>query len=286
MFRWLFRLLLLGVLGFALYWVYDQSQATEIPEMNVPGALAPAYAEAETKMGVPWPYLAAWHEKTDGYEGLDREKVLASAEELKQAAGKEPLTDRDAEQALRSLLPETEAEPIIALATSYRWAASPLAELYRFPFDADQNIDYGDTWGDSRTYGGNRPHEGTDLFAAKGTPIRSVGDGRVVSKGWNELGGWRLTIIDANHPQISFYYAHLERYADGIQMGSKVKKGEIIGYVGDSGYGPEGTTGQFAPHLHLGVYVRESTWSPMREAINPYAFLKAWEALQKNEGEA
>lgn len=56
-----------------------------------------------------------------------------------------------------------------------------------------------------------------------------------------------------------------------------MKKGQVIGYVGDSGYGPEGTTGQFAPHLHLGIYVRESTFSPKRETINPYLFLKVWE---------
>ncbi|MDR6227555.1 M23 family metallopeptidase [Desmospora profundinema] len=280
MLRWMFRLLLLGAAGLAIYWVYDMSQGTEIPDMNVPGDLAAAYAEAEAEVGVPWPYLAAWHENGDGYESLDRRQILASAEEMRKAAGKGRLTDRDAERALHSLIPEADAEQVIALARSYRWAASPLAESYLFPFDADQNVDYGDTWGDSRTYGGSRPHEGTDLFAAKGTPIRSVSDGRIVSKGWNELGGWRLTIMDDEYPQISFYYAHLERYAEEIQTGTKVKKGQIIGYVGDSGYGPEGTTGQFAPHLHFGVYVRESTWSPMREAINPYAFLRAWEAAQ------
>ncbi|PTM53272.1 M23 family metallopeptidase [Desmospora activa] len=281
MLRRIFQLLLLlgliGAIGVAVYWVYDMNQGTEVPEMMVPGELATVYAEVESEMKVPWPYLAAQHEILNEYKGVDRQQILALAEEMRDAVGKEELSDDDAEQAVRALLSESEAGEVIALAQSYRWAASPLTEDYRFPFDAEQNVDYGDTWGDSRTYGGDRVHEGTDMFAAKGTPIRSVSDGEVVSKGWNELGGWRLRIQDEAHPQISYYYAHLERYAEGIEDGVKVKKGQIIGYVGDSGYGPEGTTGQFAPHLHFTVYVRESRWSPMREAINPYAFLQVWE---------
>lgn len=287
MLRRIFHLLLflgfVGAMGVAVYWVYDMNQGAEIPEMLVPGELAHVYAEAEAELGVPWQYLAAWHEISNEYQGVDRQQILDTAEEMQDAAGKEQLNDRDAEQAIRSLMSESEAEKVIALGESYRWAGSPLTEDYLFPFDGEQNVDYGDTWGDSRTYGGDRVHEGTDLFAAKGTPIRSVSDGEIVSKGWNELGGWRLRIQDEAHPQISYYYAHLERYADGIEAGTMVKKGQIIGYVGDSGYGPEGTTGQFAPHLHFTIYVRESRWSPMREAINPYAFLKVWETGQTND---
>ena len=59
-----------------------------------------------------------------------------------------------------------------------------------------------------------------------------------------------------------------------------MKKGEVIGYVGDSGYGTEGTTGKFPPHLHFGIYVRENLLSWRREAINPYPLLKVWEAGQ------
>ena len=70
----------------------------------------------------------------------------------------------------------------------------------------------------------------------------------------------------------------MSRFAEGIEMGERVKKGEVIGYVGDSGYGPEGTTGKFPPHLHFGIYVRESLLSresesdqslPVIEGIGP-----------------
>ncbi len=63
------------------------------------------------------------------------------------------------------------------------------------------------------------------------------------------------------------YYAHLERYEDGLQAGDVVAKGQVIGYLGDSGYGPEGTTGEFEPHLHFGIYQPvEKAFSPIRSS--------------------
>lgn len=283
MWKWIRRLLwliLLVVLAGAGFVAYDWTRSVEIPEMEIPGKLAQEYVEAGDKEGVPWPYLAAMDEVDQGYEKVSRETILKQAAQLKQKAGKTRLSNRETEKAVQELLPPSKAEQVIDLARSYEWAASPMGEEYVFPFrtsDRD-NISYGDTWGASRSYGGERPHEGTDVMASKGIPIRSVGDGRIISKGWNTLGGWRITIMDERYPQISFYYAHLERYAEGLEQGQSVKKGQVIGYVGDSGYGPEGTTGQFDPHLHFGAYVRKSRFTPMREAINPYAFLKAWEA--------
>ncbi|PTX58872.1 murein DD-endopeptidase MepM/ murein hydrolase activator NlpD [Melghirimyces profundicolus] len=277
MWKWMLRILLLAALGAAAFLVYDVSRAIEIPEMKVPGKLAPAYVEIAEKTGVPWPYLAALDEVEKGYEGVTPETIRQTATRIQKASGEERPGENGVKSALRKILSKPDADKALKLAESYSWAAAPLGEDYEFPFKKGAKVSYGDTWGASRTYGGDRTHEGTDLMADKGTPIRSVSDGRVVAKGWNELGGWRLTILDANHLQISYYYAHLSRYAEGIERGSKVKKGQVIGYVGDSGYGEKGTTGQFAPHLHLGMYVRESTFSPMREAINPYPFLKVWE---------
>ncbi|MNP66451.1 L-Ala--D-Glu endopeptidase precursor [compost metagenome] len=71
----------------------------------------------------------------------------------------------------------------------------------------------------------------------------------------------------------AFYYAHLSRYAEGIGPGSKVTKGQLIGYVGSTGYGPEGTSGLFLPHLHVGIY-QTSPW----KALNAYPYLSWWEA--------
>ncbi|TDF98011.1 M23 family metallopeptidase [Paenibacillus piri] len=119
-----------------------------------------------------------------------------------------------------------------------------------------------------------RQHEGVDIMADKGTPIYSVLDGEIVNFGWNDLGGWRITVRVDDTTQ--FYYAHLNGYAGGIGKGSKIKKGQLIGYVGSTGYGPEGTQGLFEPHLHFGIYSTTPSW----HSIDPFAYLKWWE--QKN----
>jgi murein DD-endopeptidase MepM/ murein hydrolase activator NlpD len=115
-----------------------------------------------------------------------------------------------------------------------------------------------------------RSHEGVDVMAAKGTAVYSTMAGTIVKSGWNDLGGWRLTIrVDDN---TDFYYAHLSKYAAGIKEGVKVKAGQLIGYVGSSGYGPVGTEGKFVTHLHFGIYKR----TPDYRAIDPYLYLKWW----------
>ncbi|MFD2673247.1 LysM peptidoglycan-binding domain-containing protein [Marinicrinis sediminis] len=118
-----------------------------------------------------------------------------------------------------------------------------------------------------------RKHEGVDLFADKGTPVYSAMAGEIISFGWNTYGGWRVTIrTDAT---TAFYYAHLSKYASGIGTGSTIRKGQLIGYVGNTGYGPEGTEGKFIPHLHFGIYKTSSSpWT----SIDPYPYLKWWES--------
>jgi LysM repeat protein len=138
-----------------------------------------------------------------------------------------------------------------------------------FPLKAGTYKPFGDTFGESRQYGGGRVHEGTDIIAAKGTPIYSATDGIITRKGWSDLGGWRLTV--KTNEGLYIYYAHMQNYANNIEQGQTVQKGQLIGYVGDSGYGPVGTTGKFVPHLHFGMY--DANWN----AINPYTYLKYWE---------
>ncbi|MBS2967830.1 LysM peptidoglycan-binding domain-containing protein [Metabacillus sp. KIGAM252] len=138
-----------------------------------------------------------------------------------------------------------------------------------FPLKPGSFQTYPNSWGNSRTYGGSRTHEGIDIMAKKGTPIYSVTDGVIERYGWNELGGWRLTIRTKEGYRI--YYAHLDQYAAGMKQGLSVKKGQFLGTVGDSGYGKTGTKGKFAPHLHIGVYNQSF------QAVNPYPFLIYWE---------
>ena len=68
------------------------------------------------------------------------------------------------------------------------------------------------------------------------------------------------------------YYAHLSSYAKGIDVGDKVYAGQIIGYMGNTGYGKEGTKDKFDVHLHLGIYYKNK--DNMEVSINPYYLLK------------
>jgi len=94
---------------------------------------------------------------------------------------------------------------------------------------------------------GNRRHEGVDIIAPRGTPVHAVEDGRIAKLFFSRLGG--RTIYEFEEPgRLCFYYAHLERYADGLHEGQSVSQGEVIGYVGTSGNAPPGT-----PHLHFEI---------------------------------
>ena len=141
-----------------------------------------------------------------------------------------------------------------------------------FPIPKFHNYTYRSTWGYARGWGGRRIHEGTDIFASYGVPVRSASYGIVEIKGWNRYGGWRVGIRDPYN--VYHYYAHLNGYEKGIEEGTFVKPGDIIGYVGASGYGPEGTSGKFAPHLHYGMYLfnGKNEW-----AFDPYPHLRRWE---------
>ncbi|MCS1352133.1 M23 family metallopeptidase [Mechercharimyces sp. CAU 1602] len=288
---WSRLLVLLLILGGSIWYVLWEKawidprtpflDAQEVRELELPGKLAPLYVEIAKEKKVPWAYLAAWDEVTSTYEGVKRKEVEQRAQLL---ANKEKVLGSD-EKAFAMWLEEelspAEADKARVIAKSYQWQAASLAEENAFPFmkQDESAVEYSDSWGAARTYGGERQHEGTDMFAKPKTPIVAVTAGTIVRKGWNELGGWSLTLRDSKHPQIYYYYAHMNHYADGIEEGDRIEKEDVIGYVGDSGYGPEGTTGQFPSHLHFGIYVQEGKVPWNREAVNPYPFLQVW----KNE---
>jgi murein DD-endopeptidase MepM/ murein hydrolase activator NlpD len=114
-----------------------------------------------------------------------------------------------------------------------------------------------DTWGAPR--GTGRRHEGQDIFAPKGTPILSATNGYVYRIGENNLGGQTVSVISAGGRV--YYYAHLDAYAPGIEVGDPVTTRTLLGYVGTTG-NAQGTP----PHLHFGIYT-------MSGAINPLPLL-------------
>ncbi|MCL1631112.1 M23 family metallopeptidase [Sporolactobacillus sp. CPB3-1] len=143
---------------------------------------------------------------------------------------------------------------------------------HAFPIPKMYNYDYASTWGAKRGWGGNRIHEGTDIFADYGTPVRATAYGIVELIGWNKYGGWRIGVRDLHGNY--HYYAHLNGYAPGLYHGAITKAGQVIGYVGSSGYGPKGTMGKFPPHLHYGLY-RDN--GRKEYSVDPYPALRSWE---------
>ena len=137
--------------------------------------------------------------------------------------------------------------------------------------DKSLKVSFVDTWHMERNYGGKRVHEGTDIMAAENKrglyPVVSVSDGTVKNKGWLEKGGWRIGIISDSSTY--YYYAHLDSYTN-LKIGDYVRAGELLGYMGDSGYGAEGTVGQFPVHLHFGIYFYENG---KEISVNPYEVL-------------
>jgi len=99
-----------------------------------------------------------------------------------------------------------------------------------------------DSWGEPRP--GGRQHHGTDMIAPTGTPLVAIESGYIWSMSWHYAGGNGI-YVKGNSGDI-YYYAHLDSYAAGMRQGVRVDKGQLIGYVGDTG-NAKGT-----PHLHLG----------------------------------
>jgi murein DD-endopeptidase MepM/ murein hydrolase activator NlpD len=108
-------------------------------------------------------------------------------------------------------------------------------------------------------------------------PIISITDGVVEKMGWLEQGGYRIGI--RSEAGGYFYYAHLASYAPELNIGDSVIAGQLLGFMGDSGYGSEGTIGQFDVHLHLGIYVNSEASDSGEMSVNPYCILRI---LEKN----
>ena len=123
------------------------------------------------------------------------------------------------------------------------------SELVWFPVpvsagNADAEVAFENSWMAERSYGGKRGHEGTDIMASVDEPgyypVVSITDGIIEQVGWLEKGGWRIGVRSGNGNY--YYYAHLASYAKEWNAGEPVEAGELLGYMGDTGYGPEGTT--------------------------------------------
>ena len=126
--------------------------------------------------------------------------------------------------------------------------------------------DLRDTYTQAR---GSRSHEAIDIMAARGTPVHAVDDGRLV-KLFNSVPGGLTAYQFDPEGRLAYYYAHLDRYADGLKEGMALKRGDLVGYVGSTG-----NANPAAPHLHYAVF----RLGPERQwwkgtPVNPYLALR------------
>ena len=124
------------------------------------------------------------------------------------------------------------------------------------PIAKNYGFSHYDDFGASRSYGFKRTHLGNDLMGSIGTPIIAVESGTVEHIGWNQYGGWRIGIRSFDGRRY-YYYAHLRKnhpYVAGLAEGSKVNAGDVIGYLGMTGYSlKENVNNINVPHLHFGM---------------------------------
>jgi murein DD-endopeptidase MepM/ murein hydrolase activator NlpD len=123
-----------------------------------------------------------------------------------------------------------------------------------------------DTYTQSRSEG--RTHNAIDIMAARNTPVVAAADGRIIKLFQSERGGITLYQLGTDNRTV-YYYAHLERYADGLAENRFARRGELLGYVGDSG-----NAGRDNCHLHFSIWL---ITDPKRfwdgENLNPYPLL-------------
>jgi len=127
--------------------------------------------------------------------------------------------------------------------------------------------DLRDTFGDGRD-GGQRGHEAIDIPAPRGTPVLAVDDGRIAKLFLSQPGGITIYQFDPAG-RLAYYYAHLDRYAEGLAQGQAVRRGSVLGYVGSTG-----NASPDAPHLHFAIFrlgPEKQWWKG--EPINPFGYL-------------
>ena len=149
--------------------------------------------------------------------------------------------------------------------------ADPVAELrgrhLALPVKGSATDDIQDTFDDTR--GTSRRHEAIDVIAERHTPIVAVEDGTIARLFLSDAGGITVYQFDPTS-SFCYYYAHLQAYADGLKEGDRVKRGDVIGYVGTTGNAPKDT-----PHLHFAIFQltdKKRWWEGT--PIDPYKVLR------------
>lgn len=151
------------------------------------------------------------------------------------------------------------------------------------PIAKNYGFSHYDDFGNSRSYGYKRVHLGNDLMGSIGTPIIAVESGIVEAIGWNQYGGWRVGIRSFDKRRY-YYYAHMRKnhpFAKDLKEGDIVKAGDVIGYLGMTGYSTKENVNNInVPHLHFGMQLifdevqKEGTNQIWIDVYNIVNFLK------------
>lgn len=166
------------------------------------------------------------------------------------------------------------AAPASGAAVAGTSATAAIAATLLLPVQGITPEQLQDTFTDARSAG--RQHDAIDIMATAGTPVLAVADGHVEKLFASDRGGLTVYQFEPGG-RLAYYYAHLQRYADGLAEGQAVRRGQVIGYVGSTGNAsPE------APHLHFAVFELgpERRWWE-GTAINPYPLLRGDEATPR-----
>ena len=143
-------------------------------------------------------------------------------------------------------------------------APEPPADLV-LPVDGIRVEQLIPSFGAHREHG---PHEGIDIAAASGTPVRAAADGIIVANRTTTIGGVVLWVLGAGRRL--YYYAHLQELAPGMYMGRRVHAGEMVGKVGNTG-----NAAATIPHLHFAIYLVINDFYPLEYGpMDPYAVLR------------
>jgi peptidoglycan LD-endopeptidase LytH len=156
----------------------------------------------------------------------------------------------DVDSPVIQVRPAAANTPVATTGSAGPVVAAPPADLARRDFDIpvegvkpEQLVR---SFEDRRS--GSRAHEAIDILAPRNTPVKAVEDGTVARLFESKAGGTTIYQFDPTE-QYCYYYAHLGRYAEGLREGEKIRKGQVIGYVGTSGNAPKNT-----PHLHFAIF--------------------------------
>jgi murein DD-endopeptidase MepM/ murein hydrolase activator NlpD len=231
--RWLLTFLagvLLGAGGLFVYLRQIPQDAPASVAMIAPGAAAPAAAAASVAAALP-------------------------------AA---PVVTTDLTEADLPLRP-TQKEFLMPNDVAADAAAKPPGKLL-IPVEGIKLAQLSDNFDQPR--GKERHHEALDIMAPKGSKVIAAADGKVVKLFNSKPGGLTVYQFDPTE-KYAYYYAHLDRYADGVKEGTVLKRGDLVGYVGTTG-----NANADAPHLHFAVVEltpKKEWWKGT--AVNPYPML-------------